>query len=190
LLLSPVTPDNENILSVVNLSDIVRHLGFGINKRVTAKKERDYSDDDLYQISIIFFDLMLENMNVLKQIQDDVVNPRWLRENSLLGSGTIWRCLAGAYNDLAVKDDNRVLIWNKAGHDSFVNMVAELHKKMKITTDANGKKTIISNWEKTDCFNPGETAPRSRAQDLRNLSALFTEWANSGKPFEPATFKK
>ena len=79
---------------------------------------------------------------------------------------------------------------NKAGNDSFINMVTELHKKMKITTEINGTKSIISNWEKTDCFNPGETAPRSRAQDLRNLSALFTEWAKSGRLFDPATIKK
>jgi hypothetical protein len=69
-------------------------------------------------------------------------------------------------------------------------MVSELHKKMKITTESNGKKSIISNWEKTDCFNPGEAAPRSRAQDLRNLSALFTEWAKSGTLFDPTKIQR
>jgi len=181
---------SPQLFSIANVRDFVRHACFGIKGKVTMAREQETADGNAFDVTVHFLNAMVEAIPALQQMKERNYLPKDLRKESLLGSVTIWRCLAGAYNDLAVKDDNRVLIWNKAGHDSFVNMVAELHKKMKITTDTNGKKTIISNWEKTDCFNPGETAPRSRAQDLRNLSALFTEWANSGKPFEPATFKK
>jgi hypothetical protein len=64
-----------------------------------------------------------------------------------------------------------------------------LYKKMKIT-QKNGVKSISPSWAETGCFNPNETAPRSRSQDLKNLSALFTAWAKSGNAFQPKKISK
>ena len=181
---------SAQLFSIANIRDIVRHACFGIKGKVTMAREQETTDGNAFDITVNFLRAMVEAIPAMKQMEERNYLPKDLRKDSLLGSVTIWRCLAGAYNDLAVQDKDRVLVWNKAGHDSFVKMVSELHKKMKITTESNGKKSIISNWEKTDCFNPGEAAPRSRAQDLRNLSALFTEWAKSGTIFDPVKIKR
>ena len=181
---------SPELFSIANIRDIVRHTCFGIKGKVTMAREQETSDSNASDVASNFISAMVTAIPALQQMKERNYLPKDLRKESLLGSVTIWRCLAGAYNDLAIKNENRVLMLNKAGNDSFINMVTELHKKMKITTEINGTKSIISNWEKTDCFNPGETAPRSRAQDLRNLSALFTEWAKSGRLFDPATIKK
>ena len=133
---------------------------------------------------------MSEAVPQLNQITNGTYLPKALKQDSLLGSVTIWRCLAGAYNDLAVTlVNNKELHWNKTGHDKFVAMLTELYKKMKISGTGNDRK-IIGAWAETGCFNPGELAPRSRAQDLRNLSTLFTSWAESGIAFDPKKVTK
>ena len=183
--------DNENILSVVNLSDIVRHLGFGINKRVTAKKERDYIDDDLYQISIIFFDLMLKNINVLKQIQGDVVNPRWLRENSLLGSGTIWRCLAGAFHNLCITD--KLIFEEDFKKNKLIvdKPMISKYEEFLIQLDSNANLPISKQWFATGYF-PKKTSsgPTSRSQDLLGMVKLFESWIESGELFKSNHFSR
>ena len=49
---------------------------------------------------------MTGSFNVLSQIEDESITAKWLRENSLLGSGTIWRCLAGAYHNFCILDQS------------------------------------------------------------------------------------
>ena len=153
-------------------------------------REKEFVDSNAFEMSEHFLRAMTEAVPALKNISEMKYLPMTLREESLLGSVTIWRCLAGSYNDLAITlVNNRELRWSKDGHEKFVAMLTEVQKKMKITT-TNGQKSILSAWAETDCFNPNETAPRSRSQDLKNLSALFTAWAGSGTPFSPKKIKK
>jgi hypothetical protein len=176
--------DNENILSVVNLSDIIRHLGFGINRRVTAKKERDYSDEDLFQIAIDFFDLMTGSFNVLSQIEDESITAKWLRENSLLGSGTIWRCLAGAYHNFCILDKsvdidgisrNKLLI-DRSKSKVFTSFLEQLNHKSNLP--------ISKDWFATGLFpKKTSTGPTSRSQDLLAMVRLFQSWVESGELF-------
>ena len=81
-----------------------------------------------------FLRAMTEAVPAIHKIVEMKYLPMTLREESLLGSVTIWRCLAGSYNDLAITlVDNRELRWNKSGHEKFVAMLSEVQKKMKIT---------------------------------------------------------
>jgi hypothetical protein len=176
---------SKDLVSLANVRDIVRHSCFGIKGKVTAAREQSVNDANAMEISEHFFRAMSEAVPQLKQIVNGTYLPKALKQESLLGSVTIWRCLAGSYNDLAVTlVNNRDLHWNKSGHDKFVAMLTELYKKMKISGTGSERK-IMGAWAETGCFNPGELAPRSRAQDLRNLSTLFTAWAESGMAFSP-----
>jgi len=176
---------SKDLMSLANVRDIVRHCCFGIKGKVTAAREQAVNDSNAMEISEHFFRAMAEAIPQLDQITNGTYLPKALKQDSLLGSVTIWRCLAGAYNDLAVTlINNKELRWDKSGHDRFVVMLTDLFKKMKISGTGNDKK-IIGAWAETGCFNPGELAPRSRAQDLRNLSTLFTAWAESGAAFNP-----
>lgn len=178
--------ENENFLSVVNLADIIRHVGFGINNRVSSKKELIYSDDDLYQLSLSFFDIFSNEMSVLEKIQNGSVSAKLLRENSLLGSGTIWRCLAGAYHNYCVVDEEyeiqdvkrRKLSFNRTQQKKFISFVREfnLHSELPIER----------NWLSTGFFpKKTSTGPTSRSQDLLGMVKLFELWIDSGTLFEP-----
>jgi hypothetical protein len=177
-------------MALSNVRDIVRHTCFGIKGKVTLAREKEIIDANAFEITEHFFNAVAEAVPMVQDIQDMKYLPMTLREESLLGSVTIWRCLAGSYNDLAVKMvDNKVLTWDRNGHDKFVKMLSDLYKKMKIS-QKDGVKSIAASWAETGCFNPNETAPRSRSQDLKNLSALFSAWAESGVSFQPKKISK
>jgi hypothetical protein len=176
---------SKDLVSLANLRDITRHVCFGIKGKVTLVREQQVNDDVAFKLSQHFFDALTSAVPAYLQVQNGTYLPKTLKDESLMGSVTILRCLAGSYNDLAVKrDNNNNLSWNMAGHEKFVSMLTDASKKMKISV-VDGDKSINGAWEATGCFNPGEVAPRSRAQDLKNLSALFTAWADSGTVFNP-----
>jgi hypothetical protein len=181
---------SKDLMSLANLRDIVRHTCFGIKGKVTMVREQQIDDLNALEITSRFFQAMEDAVPALKQITNGTSVPKTLRQESLLGSITIWKTLAGSYNDLAVKMvDNKYLQWDQEGHKKFISMLSEVSKKMKITT-AGGTKRIQGNWADTGIFNPGEISPQSRAQDLKALSALFTAWANSGTPFDPKRIER
>jgi hypothetical protein len=187
---SAAAKSSKDLMSLANLRDVVRHTAFGIKGKVTMAREQQIDDNNACDILQKFFVAMIDAVPALQEIINGTSVPKTLRHDSLLGSVTIWRCLAGSYNDLAVEIvDNRRLEWDKAGHEKFVEMLKETSKKMKITSTAGSKK-ILGNWAETGCFNPGEASPRSRSQDLRNLSALFSAWAESGTVFQPKKIGK
>lgn len=187
---SSAAKSGKDLMSLANLRDVTRHSCFGIVGKVTAAREKEFSDINSQEIVDHFVDAMVASAPALKQIIDGTYLPKTLREESLLGSVTIWRCLAGAYNDLAVRiEDNKLLVWNPEGHEKFIRMATEAIKKMRIT-ETDGKRKVQSDWYQTDCFNPGEASPRSRSQDLKNLTALFVSWANSGTVFDPKRIAK
>ena len=181
---SSAAKSSKDLMSLANLRDVTRHVCFGIVGKVSAKREAEFADINALEMSKHFIDAMLESANVLNQIADGSQLPKNLKDDSLLGSTTIWRCLAGAYHELAIDVDREILRWNSEGHKKFVSMATEAIKQMNIA-EQNGERTLNPNWYETECFNPGGLAPLSRAQDLKNLSTLFVRWSESGEIFEP-----
>jgi hypothetical protein len=181
---SSAAKSSKDLMSLANLRDVARHVCFGIVGKVSAKREAEFADINALEMSKHFIDAMLESANVLNQIADGSQLPKNLKDDSLLGSTTIWRCLAGAYHELAIDVDREILRWNSEGHKKFVSMATEAIKQMDIV-EQNGERMLNPNWYGTECFNPGGLAPLSRAQDLKNLSTLFVRWSESGKIFEP-----
>lgn len=185
-----VSKKSKDLMSIANLRDIVSHVCLGIKGRMTAAREKDFVDSNAQEMVEHFFRAMIESVPMIKDVEEMKFLPSSLRDESLLGSVTIWRCLAGSYHDLAVKVvDNRLFEWDKSGHDKFVKMMSELHKRMKIS-QKNGQKSISPSWYETGCFKPQEISAGSRSQDLRNLSGLFTEWAKNGTLFQPKRLPK
>lgn len=182
--------NSKDLLSVANLRDIVRHLCFSIKGKVTLAREQKLDEGHALDIAQRFFSAMSEGIPALKGISDGVYLPRTMRTESLLGSSTFWRSLAGAYHELAVVVTDQVdLTFNPDGHRLFVEMLPNLVKVARIKSNASGR-TIDPRWYATGCFSTGEIAPRSRAQDLNNLSLLLAQWARTGEIFNPAKPKK
>jgi len=172
---------NPNFLSLVNITDIVRHIGFGLNARVTAKREDLYEDNDLYKVTNRFFDLMLKNVEILQELRNNEISALWIRENSLLGSGTIWRCLAGAFHETSVIDEDSRLSIDSAKYKSFEKFVQMFALDSKLP--------ISQKWFATELFpTKMSAAPTSRSQDLMDLVNLFQLWIENRELFNPRKY--
>jgi hypothetical protein len=172
---------NPNFLSLVNITDIVRHIGFGLNARVTAKREDLYEDNDLYKVTNRFFDLMLKNVEILQELRNNEISALWIRENSLLGSGTIWRCLAGAFHETSVIDEDSRLSIDSAEYKSFEKFVQMFALDSKLP--------ISQKWFATELFpTKMSAAPTSRSQDLMDLVNLFQLWIENRELFNPRKY--
>jgi hypothetical protein len=173
---------NPNLLTVVNVSDISRHTCFGVNRMVTAKRENNYKDQDLIETVTVFLDLMVENVNPLRLVVDGRIKPPDFRERYMLGSGTIWRCLAGAfYEACVIIDDNEGTIeLDQSQVKKFAKMIQLFSEDMDLP--------ISAQWFATTLFPIKRSkAPSSRAQDLEAMVGLLTAWTRNGRLFFPKT---
>jgi len=171
---------NPNLLSVVNVADIVRHASFGINTRITAKRESMYQDKDILLNSSLFFDLMKSNFPLLSDLESGRTTTLTIREESLLGSSTMWRCLAGAYFEYCVVIDDEVgfIGTDDSRLGDFEKFLSQLCSVMSYP--------ISSRWFRTGLFPKRESkAPVSRTQDLKNMVDLMCAWASNGELFRP-----
>lgn len=187
---STASKTGKDLMSLANLRDITRHVCFGIVGKVTESREAAIKDSNAFEISQHFVNALIESSQKLGKISDGSYEPSTLKFESLLGSMTIWRCLAGAYHELAVEVvDNKSLRWKESGHEKFVTMATAAINKMQIV-EKDGQRTLNAGWYQTDCFNPSGLSPLSRTQDLKGLTNLFVAWAESGQVFQPASLAK
>lgn len=171
---------NQNILSVVNVADLVRHSCFGVSARVTARRESLYEDDQLFEVVAAFIDVVVKCSDELQKVQKSELRVSDLRKDSLIASSTVWRGLAGGFFEACVlpDDDAGTLEIDKRMLRRYEQMMSELSAKMTLP--------ISKDWMNTKLFS-GRTskAPLSRTQDLKSLSDLVASWAQSGRPFDP-----
>ena len=173
---------NPNLLTVVNVSDISRHACFGVNRMITAKRENNYKDHDLVENVTIFLDLMVKNVQQLQLIIDGRIKPPDFREQYMLGSGTIWRCLAGAFYEscVIINDDEGSIELDENQVRKFAKMIKLFSEDMLLP--------ISSQWFATTLFPIKRSkAPSSRAQDLEAMVGLLTAWTRNGRLFFPKT---
>lgn len=166
------TGSNLNLLSVVNVADIVRHVNFGITARVTARKEVLYEDEAVAEVAKKFFDLALECLPSMQRLVSKSVAATEIREKSLLGSSTIWRCLAGAFFITCVQADEEL-------GEIYVDGASEqLFKRLLQQLNEDASLPISKNWLNTGLFpNEQSKAPSSRAQDLASMVQILAQWA-------------
>lgn len=163
---------NENILSVVNVADIVRHVCFGISSRVTARKESIFEDDAIMAAAKQFLDVMERSFPILQKVAARELSAVQFRESSLLGSGTIWRCFAGAFFEVCVENDETTgeILINRSKMQNFADLLGDLGNKLQLP--------ISKRWINTGLFpNAHSKAPSSRAQDLSAMVQVLKTWA-------------
>ncbi len=173
---------NPNLLTVVNVSDISRHACFGVNRMVTAKRENNYKDQDLVEVVTVFLDLMVKNVRQLQLVIEGRIKPPDFRDQYMLGSGTIWRCLAGAFYEACViiNDDEGSIELDENQLRKFARMIKLFSEDMQLP--------ISSQWFATTLFPIKRSkAPSSRAQDLEAMVGLLTAWTRNGRLFFPKT---
>lgn len=171
---------NPNLLTVVNVSDITRHACFGVNRQVTAKRENNYKDDVLEENVKTFLDSIVNQIPQLNQVIEGRLKPEALREKYMLGSGTIWRCLSGAFYETCViiDDDEGTIEIDKSQLRKFEKFLSLFGENMTLP--------ISREWFATNLFPIKRSkAPSSRAQDLESMVGLMSAWTSNGRLFTP-----
>ena len=100
----------------------------------------------------------------------------------MLGSGTIWRCLAGAFYEACViiNDDEGSIQLDGNQLKKFARMIELFSDDMLLP--------ISERWFATTLFPKKRSkAPSSRAQDLEAMVGLLTAWTRNGRLFSPKT---
>lgn len=173
---------NENFVSARNVTDIVKAITVGMGGAWNRRKEDAFKEEALRQMVEQFLDTLLECFPDLQRVVEGEIQPRELREESLLGSATILRVLAGAYHALAVdKRDEENPYVSHAGDAKARRLFTELAPRMAFPIDPG--------WYATGYFpEPSSKAPSSRAQDLKGLTAEVARWGETGEvlPVRPA----
>ena len=173
---------NPNLLTVVNISDITRHTCFGVNRMVTARRENNYQDEVLETNVRRFLDIMVKNVPQLQLVASGSLGAPAFREKYMLGSGTIWRCLAGAYYEacVIVNDLEGTIELDLSQVRKFEKFISLFADQMTLP--------ISREWFATTLFPIKRSkAPSSRAQDLDSMVGLMTAWTRNGRLFFPKT---
>ncbi len=171
---------NPNLLAVVNVSDVTRHACFGVNRKVTSKRESSYTDQVLEVNVNTFLASMVKKIPQLRQIIDGTLAPAVFREKFMLGSGTIWRCLAGTFYETCVitDDDAGTIEIDESQLKKFEKFLELLSRDMGLP--------ISRQWFATTLFPTRRSkAPSSRAQDLEAMVGLMSAYARNGVLFVP-----
>jgi hypothetical protein len=163
-----ITGPNPNLLGARHVVDIVRTANLGLWSRVSRRQESELQGGALVQGANEFFDILLESFPDLASVADGELAPPDLRKRSMLGASTMLRVLAGVYHDL---------IEQNYSEEEITDLFKRLAPWMAapIPADSPWVRSIRS-----QVFDPGASAPRSRRQDLTSLNKEIAEWIDEG----------
>jgi hypothetical protein len=125
---------------------------------------------------------MVKNVPQLQLVLSGNLRAPDFREKYMLGSGTIWRCLAGAYYEacVIVNDLEGTIELDLSQVRKFERFVSLFADQMELP--------INREWFATTLFPIRRSkAPSSRAQDLDAMVGLMTAWTRNGRLFFPKT---
>lgn len=172
-----VRGQNPNWISNKNLTDIVTTLTLGTGVSLTAQRKKLLKDGPMLAVVERFFDALHDEFEDLRRLADGDLDPRQLRETSLLGSPTILRAFAGAYHTVAVDGSSTgspELIPN--GDTRMRGLFRQLAESLGFP--------VADGWFATGLF-PERTskAPGSKTQELKQLAGDVTRWARRAEAF-------
>jgi hypothetical protein len=163
-----ITGSNPNLLGAKHVVDIVRTVNMGIAGRVSRRQESELQEGALVQRANEFLDILLEVFPDLAAVADDQLAPEDLRKQSLLGSSTMLRIIAGVFHQLSQEGYS---------DDEISEFLGALAPMMTAPIGASSPWLEI----RTKAFSEGAMAPTARAQDLKNLTAEIADWIDADK---------
>lgn len=168
-----VSGDSDMFISAKTLADAIRALTVGISGRITRAQELDEEvEKDILQRSRKYFSCLSDAFSV-----DFEKDPKELRVSSLLGSGTMFRVLAGVWFELTSSTNAQgKSIKPRMSVEEATTFFMKLAPHMAIPLKTGNK------WLTTGVFpSPAAgaivSAPGSRNQELKALTLAITNWA-------------
>lgn len=157
---------SQFFLTANHVVDIIRVSNVGIEGRVGRVMEKEWSEQEVANKAIGFFDTAVKAFPALQEVMLQQLQPDELRKKSLLGSPVFLRILAALRFEL------------KENHAWPEQSVSDFFTALEPHTTAPVHENSI--WLKNlpeDTFNVGGYAPNGRRQDIVNTYRGLLEWA-------------
>jgi hypothetical protein len=150
------------LMGAKHVADIIRTVAVGISGRVSRRQEHELVEAELAEKANNFLTVMTDNFPALNEVAEGKLKPEQLRKQSLLGSTTMLRVMAGVYYELS----------EDYSDDDIGDFFAILAKNM----DAPIKEG--SQWLEIpgNVFSVGANAPKARSQDIKQLTETIVDW--------------
>ena len=158
---------NPNFIGAKHVAEMIRTVTVGIGGRISRKQEVELREDALIEKMTNFLDVLLEGFEPLANLADGELEPQQLRKQSILGSTSMLRVLAGVYHDLAE------LGWDDEQIADFFRQLGP-HTKAPLTKDSPWVTEVPG-----EVFSEGALAPKARRQDLGTLVDTLVAWAKN-----------
>lgn len=184
---------SDELISLKNAIELCRESTWGVPSRWTDNREKLNSEEKLKALSLLFIDALCEGSATLSQVRDGDLSPAWLRQNSMLGSTSMLRILAGVHAATAIvgASENSPGI-DPHGRERFIGLLKSLDGTFMYERTEGGELALRSNWSDfpaTAKFfaDAGAKAPSGRPQAMKEFVALLASWAESGRVFTSST---
>jgi RNA polymerase primary sigma factor len=153
-----VSGRSDAILSLRNVVDLVAAAALGITGAPIGTVARSLHEPTVQAAGEALFDALGGRFDDLADVMEGVLSPTRLRSESLLGSITVLRALAGVYHELAVRDGTV----SRDGDALAGAVFAWLSPQMSLP--------ITDLWWESGLFDSREShAPQARRQDQQAL---------------------
>jgi hypothetical protein len=162
---------NPNLIGAKNVADVVRAVHVGVTGRVGKRVEDELARNEVLATRRVkqFLDTLLDSFAELRAVVNGETTPIVLRQESMLGYGTIYRVLAGVYHDLKLAEEGQTPFSESEIREIF----KALGSKMREIPVSDSNEF----WMKTGAFIAGGNAPQSSQGALRGLNDALVEWA-------------
>ena len=169
---------NPNLLGAKGVADIVRAVHVGVSGRVGKVLEAKLALNEADATARVrtFLDVLVASFEDLRAVMDSTLPPQELRQQSMLGSLTMLRVLAGTYHELASGDTNSDAM-QRSEIQAFFKRLEPLLREIPVQAD--------SLWFATGAFQLDSVAPLARGVDVTTLTKTLVEWARRGIPDGP-----
>jgi len=159
-----VMGSNPNLVSAGKLADLIRFAHKGAYGRFSAEMDADKTlDVELVDTATRFFNVLTAASPQLQAVIDESISTSDLRNTNMIGSITMLSILAGTFYNLTNQGvtDNEIQTY-------FAKLIEAMEvpvtRKMWLTAG------------KEEAFVKGATAPGARAQQVKELVKILTDW--------------
>ena len=157
--------NSEFLMGSAHVQELVRTATVGYGGRISRIQETTLNEKYVAKRATDGLDVLQRSFPLFQDLVDGLVTPEGIRKKSLLGSVLMLRVLMGVYYELA----NTERAWDP---ELIVDFFSYLSPHMSAPVYEG------SIWmERTDLFDDGGMAPRSRRQDTAALVDTLVGWA-------------
>lgn len=158
---------NPNLLTAKNVADLIRTVQVGAARRISKRLEDELEERRVAENADRFLDVLEDAFADLKAIEEGQKSPAELRRESLLGSSTMIRVLAGVYHELVIAESDGDQMTDGEAASFLGKLGGYMHAPI-----ADGGP-----WSPS-LFKDSGMAPQASQGDIKKLVDVIVEWSD------------